>query len=189
MMEDSEADDHQIFFRPPWESDEEVDLEPPRLRRTCQSKAEPDLQHPLLTPLARAQDALARVETSADVASPAVAEGLRARMAYREASGWLTHTHVWIHPHDLALRDHALTDSCGVAFRTGRLNTEIPSAVVNRSDFETSPSDISVQQALQLARHWRRLAELRTWRPLANSEAVGNAAMVRLSWRRKRCRH
>jgi len=67
----------------------EGDLEPPGIvlpRR--KAAAEPADNHPLLMPLAQAQDAVARLEASA---SPAIIEGLRARMAYREAAGWLAH--------------------------------------------------------------------------------------------------
>ena len=59
---------------------------------------EPDYDHPLLTPLVRAQDAVARLEASAEMASDAVAEGLRARLSHLEAAGWLRCAHVWIHP-------------------------------------------------------------------------------------------
>ena len=45
--------------------------------------------HPLLLPLAEAQDAVARLEATAATASSAVAGGLRARIAYQEAAGWL----------------------------------------------------------------------------------------------------
>lgn len=45
--------------------------------------------HPLLAPLADAADARARLEAA--TASPGVAEGLRARVAYREAAGWLAY--------------------------------------------------------------------------------------------------
>jgi hypothetical protein len=47
--------------------------------------------HPLLAPLADAADARARLEASAATASPGVAEGLSARVAYREAAGWLAY--------------------------------------------------------------------------------------------------
>ena len=67
--------------------------------------------HPLLQPLAEAQDAVARLEASAAAASPAVAAGLCARVAYREAAGWLAHTHTWVHARDLALRDAGVTGS------------------------------------------------------------------------------
>ena len=44
--------------------------------------------------------------------------------------------------------------------------------MVQESGFEALPSDILVDQTLRLARSWRRLAELRTWRPLADADAV-----------------
>ncbi|MBV8591996.1 MAG: hypothetical protein JO212_18395, partial [Acetobacteraceae bacterium] len=56
-----------------------------------------------MTPLAKAHDAVARLEAKLEMTSEAVAEGLRARMSYLEAAGWLRHGHVWIHPRDLAL--------------------------------------------------------------------------------------
>ena len=46
-------------------------MRPPRARRR---PVEPDYDHPLLTPLVRAQDAVARLEASAEMASDAVAE-------------------------------------------------------------------------------------------------------------------
>jgi hypothetical protein len=159
-------------FQPPWETDDELVLEPAAPARARLPAAEPDFSHPLLMPLARAQEAVARLETRVETASPAVAEGLLARLSYREAAGWLGYAHVWIHPHDLALRDRGSTGSYGVAFRGGRLRTAIPATMALEPDFETSPSDIVTGQALQLARLWRRLAELRTWRPLADAAAM-----------------
>jgi hypothetical protein len=47
--------------------------------------------HPLLAPFAEAQDTVARLEATAAIASPAVVQGLVARVAYREAAGWLAH--------------------------------------------------------------------------------------------------
>ena len=77
-------------------------------------------------PLAEAQDAVARLEATAATASSAVVEGLRARVAYREAAGWLAHAHTWIHPRDLALRDAGLTGSYTAAALAGRLDAELP---------------------------------------------------------------
>ncbi|MGH7086633.1 MAG: helix-turn-helix domain-containing protein, partial [Acetobacteraceae bacterium] len=134
--------------------------------------AEPDSTHPLLTPLARAQDAVARLEARAEAASPAVAEGLRARMSYREAAGWLAHAHIWIHPQDLALRDANLTGSYGAAARRGRLEDALPATAAHRSGFDAIPSDVAVNLALRLARLERRLAEFRTWVPLADADAM-----------------
>ncbi len=169
MPGDPEEDDGD-WFRPVWETEDEA--EPPGPPRARQPIVEPDYGHPLLLPLAGAQDAITRLETRAEAASPAVAEGLRARLSFREASGWLAHCHVWIHPHDLALRDYGITGSYGAAFRAGRLAAEIPSTTAVASDFEAAPSDIFVDQAVRLAWMWRRLAESHTWRPLMNTAAV-----------------
>ena len=168
MPGDPEEED-DYWFRPVWETEDA--LEPPGTPRARKTAPEPDLHHPLLEPLARAQEAVARLETGVELASPAVAEGLRARLSYREAAGWLSYAHVWIHPHDLALRDRGLTSSYGVAFNAGRLDAAIPATAALES-FESAPSDIMVNQALQLARLWRRLAEMRTWRPLADTKTV-----------------
>ena len=102
--------------------------------------------------------------------------------SYLEAAGWLRHAHVWIHPWDLALRDHGLTGSYAVAAFSDRLATELPSTVAQESGLDAAPSDVVVNQALRLARLWRRLAELRTWRPLAD------AAILREALRSLGCR-
>ena len=162
----------ESWWQPVWEADDEADLEPPRPARSHRLLPEPDDSHPLLTPLARAQDAVARLEARAEAASPAVAEGLRARMSYREAAGWLTHTHIWIHPQDLALRDAGLTGSYGAAVRRGRLEDELPATAAHGSGFDAIPSDVAVSLALRLARLERRLAEFRTWAPLADAAAM-----------------
>jgi hypothetical protein len=172
-MPDYPEDDD--LFRPPWETDPALD--PPGRPRAQKRAVEPDYDHPLLAPLARAQDALARLEAKAEMASEAVAEGLRARMSYLEAAGWLRFAHVGIHPWDLALRDKALTTSIGTAARVDRLASVLPATVAQEPGLELAPSvmvrlDIEVNRALQLARLWRRIAELRTWRPLAEAGAV-----------------
>src|SRR5271165_5702016 len=122
--------------------------------------------HPLLAPLADAADAMARLEASVAAASPAVAEGLRARVAYREAAGWLAHAHMWIHPRDLALRDAGLTGSYAGAALAGRLEAQLPTMTKGGSTPDVVPSDQMIGTALRLARLWRRLAEHRTWRPV-----------------------
>jgi hypothetical protein len=170
MSGDPEDDDE--FWRPPWETDDEIEPPGPLRARKPATAVEPDYDHPLLTPLARAQDAIARLEAKAEAASDAVAAGLRARMAYLEAAGWLRHAHVWIHPWDLALRDNALTGSYAAAAAGDRLSIELPSTVAQESDLAVPPSDTVVNQALRLARLWRRLGELRSWRPLADAAAL-----------------
>ena len=175
-------DDAEQWWRPPWETDDEAAAEPPGLLLARKPAVEPDYTHPLLVPLARAQDAQARLEARAGAASPAAAEGLRARMAYREAAGWLSHAHIWIHPQDLALRDAGLTGSYGVAARAGRLEGELPATTAQGSDFDVPPSDLAVDQALRVARLWRRLAEFRTWVPLADATAM-RETLQSLGWR------
>jgi hypothetical protein len=172
MSGTAELQEDEALFRPPWETDADADIASPSPRRTPKIAREPDYVHPLLTPLARAQDAITRLETRTEMVSAAVAEGLLARLSYREAAGWLGYAHVWIHPHDLALRDRGLTGSYGAAFRAGRLDREIPATTAREGELEASPSDIFIDQALRLARLWRRLAEMRTWRPLTNAAAV-----------------
>jgi hypothetical protein len=168
-MASSQEDEDEVW-RPSWEIDDGV--APPGDPRPRRLAVEPDYTHPLLTPLARAQDAVARLEARTDAASSTVAEGLRARMAYREAAGWLAHAHIWIHPQDLALRDAGLTGSYGAATQAGRLKRELPATAARESGLDVAPSDLAVELALRLARLWRRLAEFRTWAPLADAAAV-----------------
>src|SRR4051812_5260813 len=97
MPGDPEEED-DYWFRPVWETGDA--LEPSGTPRARKKVPEPDLHHPLLEPLARAQEAVARLETGVALATPAVAEGLHARLSYREAAGWLGYAHVWIHPLD-----------------------------------------------------------------------------------------
>ena len=93
-----------------------MSIDPPGHPRPRKASAEPDYHHPLLTPLARAQDAVARLEAKAEMASDIIVEGLRARLSYLEAAGWLSYAHIWIHPRDLALRDNG----CGDVLWPGR---------------------------------------------------------------------
>ena len=167
--------DEESWFTPVWETEEE--LEPPGPFRARRPAPEPDYDHLLLTPLALAQDAVARLEAKVEMASEAVAEGLRARMSYLEAAGWLRHWHFSVHPWDLALRDAGLTASYGAALHADRLKTVLPATVGQESGLDVAPSvavrlDINANQALRLARLWRELAEIRSWRPVAGLETV-----------------
>src|SRR5436305_15064431 len=80
----------------------------------------------LLIPLARAQDAVARLAASVAAAPEDVAAGLRARLALFEAAGYLAHHGAAVHPHDLALRAANLTGSYIAAAITGRLEEAAP---------------------------------------------------------------
>ena len=119
--------------------------------------------HPLLSPLAEAQDAVARLEASAAAASPAVIEGLHARVAFREAAGWLGHAHTWIHPRDLALREAGVTGSYTAAALADRLDAELPVMTMQGASPDVVPSDDVAGAALRVARLWCRLATYRTW--------------------------
>jgi hypothetical protein len=137
--------------------------------------------HPLLAPLAEAQDTVARLEATVATTSSAVVQGLRARVAYREAAGWLAHAHTWLHPRDLALRDAGLTGSYTAADLAGHLDAELPTMAAQDSKPDMVPSDDMVGSALRLARLWRRLAEHRTWRPIADASAVQDT-LASLGW-------
>jgi hypothetical protein len=164
--------DDENWFQSPWEIEDEEALEPPGPPRARKLPSEPDYKHPLLIPLARAQNAVARLEAKTEAASDVVAEGLRARMSYLEAAGWLSHAHIGIHPWDLALRDHGVTTSYGAADHADRLAAVLPSTTAQEGELAAAPSDIIVNGALHYARLWRRLAEFRTWRPLADADTL-----------------
>src|SRR5580692_2980238 len=125
----------------------------------------------LLLPLARAQDGLARLEATAAAASEAVREGLRARLAFREAAGWLAHQGHWIHPIDLGLRDAGLTGSYAAARLGQRLPSVLPVTTLAAAEMQDVPEDQDIALALTVARLWRRLGEQRTWRPLEHLPA------------------
>jgi hypothetical protein len=126
----------------------------------------------LLLPLAQAQDALARLEAAAAAASIPVREGLWARLAFREAAGWLAHQGHWIHPIDLALRDAGLTGSYAAAQVRRRLPSVLPATIAAADQPQQVPEDQEVALALTIARFWRRLAESQTWRPLRDVRAL-----------------
>lgn len=133
----------------------------------------------LLRPLSEAEDALSRLDAAAQAAPAPLREGLAARIAFREAAGWLAHAQAWVHPLDLCLRDLGLTGSYMAAAAGGRLTREMP-ATANASrggplddeDPDSLPEDLSVSTALALARTLRRLAGHGSWRPMASAAAM-----------------
>jgi hypothetical protein len=136
----------------------------------------------LLPALSEAEDALSRLDACTLAAPEPVRDGLAARVAFREASGWLAHAQAWVHPTDLCLRDLGLTGSFLAAAAGGRLRGEMPEtnrAVAGNSleTADTLPDDMTVGTALTLARTLRRLATHVSWRPLASAGAV-QAAMA-----------
>ncbi|TCZ53895.1 helix-turn-helix domain-containing protein [Roseicella aquatilis] len=109
-------------------------------------------------------------------------EGLAARLAFREAAGWLAHAGAWVHPLDLALRDLGLTGSYAAAALSGRLRAALPASLGAEAvrgwtpeDPDSLPEDLAVGTALALARALRRLATAASWRPLAAAETLAAA--------------
>jgi hypothetical protein len=126
----------------------------------------------LLVPLSDATDALARLDARAAAAAEPVRQGLTARMAYAEAAGWLAHTHAWVHPLDLALRDLDLTASTALAaFGSGKRS--LPHTLAGgRTEWHDQPfeaiadGDRAVADALILARLLRQLPGARGTSPI-----------------------
>ena len=140
-----------------------------------------------------ASAALARLDARLAAAPPDVADGLRARLALREAAGWLAHQHgAWVHPTDLGLREAGLTGSLTAAAMSGRLRAALPATLApapaprrrsaggRRGGGPRRPGtgraglaeDRAVADALRLGRLWRRLAEQRGWAPLADADTL-----------------
>ena len=119
-----------------------------------------------LAPLASAAAALAALTTRLADAPEPLAAGCRARLAYREAAGWLALQGTWVHPTDLALRDAHLAGSYTAATLGQRLPSVLPATLAGEAAGAVSggpPADATVAQALALARVWRRLGERPGW--------------------------
>ena len=145
------------FLPPSWQfRDEPMEDDQPAL--TFWPVAERRRPDPLLIPLARAQDAIARLEAGVEAASDDVATGLRARVSLHEASGYLGHRQTTVHPRDLALHEAGLTGSYAAASILGTLANELPWTFADGQTRDATPNDRIVDQALHYARLWRQLA-------------------------------
>lgn len=166
--------DEPARFRYPWEDEPADEMPgPDHLPRGRPDPAGPAWQSAtLLLPLAQASAALARLDARLDRAAPELAEGLRARIALREAAGWLAHQHgTWVHPTDLGLREAGLTGSITAASMSGRLRQALPASTAAGAP-DAVAEDAAVALALQLGRWWQRLAGHRTWSPLADASSL-----------------
>ena len=119
----------------------------------------------LLAPLAEASDALARLDARTAATDDGVREGLLARLALREAAGWLAHAHAWVHPLDLALQAAGLTAPAALA-ALGTGARALPHTLAQPAGrlawddppLDTLPeADQAIGDALALARLLRRL--------------------------------
>jgi hypothetical protein len=170
----ADPDDDDARLRPAWEdTEDETDVDRLGIARAPRPAtashggtwlADADLRA-LLGPLCAATDAFARLDTSAAASPAAVREGLIARMAVAEAAGWLAHTHAWVHPLDLALRDLGLTAPTALA-AVGAGHRALPQTFAGAAEprdwadppFEAmAEGDRAVAEALALARLLRRL--------------------------------
>ena len=184
--EDPEAEpEAALLLRPVWDEacddppgpphpawDRRPDGPPARPRRA------PETAENLLAPLAAAQDALARLDARAETAPDPVRRGLLARLALREAAGWLAAQHAWVHPDDLALRVENLAGRFDTAAQIARPEHALPRTVAAAPGPWDDPEDLAalarnerlVVHALALA---RRLAALpRRHDPLAGVDAA-----------------
>lgn len=133
----------QTLLHPVW--DDLPDDTKPLPRRSRSSAAHPEIgdAKALLAPLAAAQDALARLDARAEAVPAPVRTGLIARLALREAAGWLTSRHAWVHPHDLALRRENLAGRFDTAAQIARPRTALPSTVATQPGDWDDPEDLA----------------------------------------------
>jgi hypothetical protein len=150
-------DDASEWLRPVW-ADDDADLDAPPPRRPVplprSTRATTTATDTLLAPLAAAAAALARLDAQAEAASPAVQQGLIARLAYAEAAGWLASQGITAHPVSLALRDRE---------RVGRRELWLQHKALRRTtptweeDDAWLAADEKIGRALALARLLDRL--------------------------------
>ena len=167
------GDDDAALLRPAWDDlPDETDADRPGVLRRPAPLSAPNAAAAWaaedlpdwLRPLCDATDALARLDAGAAAAPDAVRAGLIARMAVTEAAGWLAHSHAWVHPLDLALRDLGLTGPTALA-AAGSGPRALPhtyAAARPAWDDQTidaiADGDRSVADGLALARRLRQLA-------------------------------
>lgn len=160
--------DDDFWFKPVWEDDDEPSK--PLLHQTT-PVFKPSGPSGAITAIATAEDVISRLDASCSVCHVRIRNGLIARLAYREAAGWLTSITQWIHPNDLALRDIGLTGSFSAAALIGNLSNELPNTIGNEDQedyFGTLPEDHAIDIALNYARFVKRIALFKTWNPLSS---------------------
>src|SRR4051812_9154025 len=159
--DDDLAGGSESWLRPVW-ADDAADLDTPPLHRPTGSPPRPRraaataTSEALLAPLAHAAAALARLDAAADAASPAVQQGLIARLAYAEAAGWLASQGITAHPVSLALRDRERVGrrELWLQHKALRLRRSVPTWEPDDAWLE---ADDRIARALALARLLARL--------------------------------
>jgi ribosomal protein S25 len=182
FADDEDAPDP--LLRPAWAATpDETDADRLPTRRQVSGHDGAPLAHAdlpvLLATLADAADALARLDARVAAADEAIRDGLLARLALTEAAGWLAHSHAWVHPLDLALREAGLTAPAALA-ALGSGSRALPHTMAQPSGrlawddppLDTLPAaDQGLADALSLARLLLRL-------PSGAPHPCGNAAAV-----------
>lgn len=168
------------LLRPVWEDLPDETAPPSLPRRSHKAPAGLPIGDAaaLLIPLAAAQDCLARLDARAETAPAPIRTGLIARLALREAAGWLASRHAWVHPHDLALRAENLAGRFDTAAQIARTHQALPNTLAARRDVWDDPEDLvtaaageqAVVRALALARLLTALP--RRHNPLATSDTA-----------------
>ncbi|HET8997574.1 MAG TPA: hypothetical protein VFN42_12975, partial [Acetobacteraceae bacterium] len=150
--EDDPAPDHDPLLHPAWDDlpDEITPPAPPLRSRSAPTHRAADA-HGLLAPLAAAQDALARLDASAEAAPDPIRIGLIARLALREAAGWLASQSAWVHPHDLALRIANLAGRFDTAAQIARPRTTLPGTISAIPGGWDDPEDLAALARGELA--------------------------------------
>src|SRR5689334_9295420 len=110
-MQDMLPDEDDDWGRPVWEDEADEAREDLLSRTPAHGGAGRGSEQALMAPLATAVEAMARLDARAGCASDRVVDGLRRRLALRDAAGWLAHQGAWVHPTDLGLREAGLTGS------------------------------------------------------------------------------
>src|SRR3954452_12943062 len=151
--DDGLAGGSETWLRPVW-ADDAADLDTPPWHRSPGSPPRPrraaatETSEALLAPLARLDAAAA--------ASPAVQQGLIARLTYAEAAGWLASQAITAHPVSLALRDRERVGrrELWLQHKALRPRRSVP---VWEQDDAWLDADEKISRALALARLLQRL--------------------------------
>jgi hypothetical protein len=175
--DDPPEDPSDPWFRPVWaDGDDLMETPPGRPPRSTPLPGAAITGHTgnpsaLLAALAAAADALARLDAQAALLAPPLQAGLRTRLAYAEAAGWLAAQGFVLHPVDLALRE---------AERFDRRDLYARATARPRQAFGSDDLWLPLEEAITLALHLARLLRRSDAAdPLASSETAA-LALARL---------
>ncbi|MBS0641958.1 MAG: MarR family transcriptional regulator [Proteobacteria bacterium] len=116
--------------------------------------------------MAAAAAALARLDAQAEAASPAVQQGLIARLIYAEAAGWLASQGITAHPVSLALRDRE---------RVGRRELWLQHKALRRTTPAWEEDDVWLAADEKIGRALTTLARLLERVPSADNPLIDHA--------------